>query len=438
MKTMKTVRIQIAFSAILLQTVGSLALAQDTVSADNWSWGTTANVGYFNFRNSLYVDREPDSPGNLGEDWLEFVVKPWAEFEKHRGDSTWFGKASWAYVRTDKSAAEISGGHADSADFDELYLGFRKGSVETGLFEIAAGRYSYKLAHGYLLADGYADGGSRGGYWSNGRTAWAPGGRVQYRRFGHTIEAFFLDRDERPESEADTSVGGINYEWLSDDERWTLGATIFDVSANDARGHLDGARVYNMRAYLQPFAAPLKIELELAREDNGEALDANAWYVMANYEFNDTRWRPFLQYRYAFYEGDNPNTSVNEGFDPLFPGFQDWGTWWQGEIGGGYFLSNSNLKTHLLQLRIHPTEDISTGLLFFDFRLDQPGSYQGGVISSKLGQEVNLFLDWAATDLWSLSFIIARNQPGDAAEEAHNRTQALKYAMVYATFSISK
>jgi hypothetical protein len=193
-----------------------------------------------------------------------------------------------------------------------------------------------------------------------------------------------------------------------------------------------------MRAYIQPFAAPLNIEMEVVREDNGEALDSNAWYVMADYAFNDTQWQPFLQYRYAFYEGDDPNTSADEGFDPLFPGFQDWGTWWQGEIAGEYFLSNSNLKTHMLRLRIHPTENVRTGLLFFDYQLDQPGSYQGGVNSSKLGQEVNFFLDWAATDSWSFSFIIARNQPGDAVEEAHDRTQAFKYAMVYATFSIAK
>jgi hypothetical protein len=424
--------------AFLCGAVSTPALAQDTGSADDWSWGITANAGYFNFRNSLYVDRDPDSPGNLGEDWLEFVVKPWAEFERQDGDSAWFGKASWAYVRTDKNAAEISGGHADSADFNELYVGFRKGSVETGQFEIAAGRYSYQLAHAYLLADGYADGGSRGGYWSNARVAWAPGGRIQYRKLGHTIEAFYLDRDERPESEANTTVGGINYEWLSADDRWNLGASWFEIGANVGRGQLDGAEVYNMRAYIQPFAAPLNIEMEVVREDNGEALDSNAWYVMADYAFNDTQWQPFLQYRYAFYEGDDPNTSADEGFDPLFPGFQDWGTWWQGEIAGEYFLSNSNLKTHMLRLRIHPTENVRTGLLFFDYQLDQPGSYQGGVNSSKLGQEVNFFLDWAATDSWSFSFIIARNQPGDAVEEAHDRTQAFKYAMVYATFSIAK
>jgi hypothetical protein len=431
-------RARVTFPAVLLLAVSAPALAEPTDDTDTLSWGMIAGAGYFNFRNSLYVDREPDSPGNLGEDWLEFVVKPWAVLEKHSGDSTWFGKASWAYVRTDKYAAEISGGHADSADLDELYLGYRKGSVEAGQFEIAAGRYTYQLAHAYLLSDGYADGGSRGGYWSNARTAWAPGGRIQYRRLGHTIEAFYLDRDERPESETDTTVGGFNYEWLSADDRWNIGASYFEIGANSGREHLDGAKVYNLRAYIQPFTIPLNIEMELAREDNGEALEASAWYVMADYSFNDTRWQPFLKYRYAYFEGDDPSTNANEGFDPLFPGFQDWGTWWQGEIAGEYFLSNSNLKTHMLQLRLHPTPDVSTGFLFFDYRLDQPGSYQGGVTSTEIGQEVNFFLDWAATDLWSISLIIAHNQPGAAVEEAHDRTQAFEYAMAYATFSFSK
>ena len=59
-----------------------------------------------------------------------------------------------------------------------------------------------------------------------------------------------------------------------------------------------------------------------------------------------------------------------------FPGFKEWGTWWQGEIAGAYFLSSSNLKTHMLHFSVQPTEYIRTGSLFFNYRLDQPGSYR--------------------------------------------------------------
>ena len=64
------------------------------------------------------------------------------------------------------------------------------------------------------------------------------------------------------------------------------------------------------------------------------------------YELSEVTWKPTLSYRYAAFEGDDPTTAANETFDPLLLGFNDWGQWWQGEIAGEYFLSNSNLISH--------------------------------------------------------------------------------------------
>ena len=436
--TMKQITLTNNFTLLFFLAFSIPTSAQESARDIDWSYGITAGAGYFNFRDSLYVDRKPDPSGNLGEDWLEFFIKPWLELEKQSGDATWFGKASWAYVRTDNGAPEISGGAADSADFDDLYIGFRTGSVSDGQFEMTAGRYSYELGHGYLLSDGYADGGSRGGYWSNPRTAWAPGARIQYRRSGHTIEAFYLDRDESPESGAETSITGANYEWLSTDDKWNIGATYFEIDANQSRAQLNGAQIYNVRAFVKPFAAPLVIEAEIARENNGDALDSHAWYVTTKYTFGDSPWQPALEYRYAFFEGDDPNTNANENFDPLFPGFRDWGTWWQGEIAGEYFLSNSNLKTHLLRLNLQATDKISTGLVFVDYKLDQPGSYQGGVNSRNLAREINWYMDWEAFKTVSFSFVLARNEPGAAVAEVHDRTKPFKYLMLYATYNMRR
>ena len=49
-----------------------------------------------------------------------------------------------------------------------------------------------------------------------------------------------------------------------------------------------------------------------------------------------------------------PTTAANEAFDPLLLGFHDWGTWWQGEIAGEYFLSNSNLVSHQIRAHVNP------------------------------------------------------------------------------------
>ncbi len=201
-----------------------------------WKYGIKAAVGIFNFRNSLFARTDPDPPGNLSDDWAEFFIKPWASFSHDSGTGTWFGAFSWAYARTGDDTSVISGGDASSTDFDDLYLGWRYGSPPSGQFEVAGGRYPYQNAHGFLIADGYADGGGRGALWSNPRTA----------------------------------------------------------------------------------------------------------------------WETTLYYRYAFFEGDNPDTLTNENFDPLFPAFYDWGSWWQGEIAGEYFLANSNLITNMLRLHSKP------------------------------------------------------------------------------------
>ena len=110
-----------------------------------------------------------------------------------------------------------------------------------------------------------------------------------------------------------------------------------------------------------------------AAERNGDALDSNAWTTQGTYELSDVTWKPTFTYRYAFFQGDDPATAADEAFDPLFPGFYDWGYWWQGEIAGEYFLSNSNLASHLVRAHFTPAESVSGGLLFYRFRLDQPG-----------------------------------------------------------------
>ena len=90
----------------------------------------------------------------------------------------------------------------------------------------------------------------------------------------------------------------------------------------------DGLNVFNVRAYTAPFPGmpDLSFEFEYASERNGEALDSNAWTLRARIELSDVSWKPTFSYRYAFFQGDDPETADNEAFDPLFLGFYDWGT----------------------------------------------------------------------------------------------------------------
>ena len=247
------------------------------------------------------------------------------------------------------------------------------GSSEN-LLDLTVGRTQYTIGHGFLLWDGGGEGGSRGGYWSNARKAWEFAAVGRLKPGNHTFEAFYLDRDEVPEAETGTRLWGANYE-LGVGETSTFGVTYlkFHADRRIAPGR-DGLDLFDARAFTSPFKGlpGLSFELEYAHETNGDLLSSDAFTALAGYELSQVAWKPKLSYRYAYFEGDDPATATNEGFDSLLPGFYDWGTWWQGEIAGEYFLSNSNLISHQVRLHLAPNEAIGTGLIFYKFLADQP------------------------------------------------------------------
>ena len=250
------------------------------------------------------------------------------------------------------------------------------------------------------------------------------------------MEAFYLDKDDLPEADSGSRLWGANYEYAIG-EATTLGATYMKWHAKrDVQPQRDGLDVYNVRAFTAPFPRlpALSFEAEYAREDNGRALDSHAWTALAAYQFGG-RTKPKLSYRYAFFEGDDPATAANEGFDPLFLGFYDWGSWWQGEIAGEYFVSNSNLISHQVRLHLAPSESVGTGLLLYKFRLDKPGALGPQVTADDVAFELDWYLDWKANKNFTFSFVGAFADPGWAVEQAFGRTRNFAYGMVYLAYS---
>ena len=146
-------------------------------------------------------------------------------------------------------------------------------------------------------------------------------------------------------------------------------------------------------------------------------------------------WKPRLSYRYAYFEGDDPATPKNEGFDSLLPGFYDWGTWWQGEIAGEYFLSNSNLSSHQLRLHLTPSESVGAGLIAFAFKLDQLAALEPQVTSKDVAFELDGYCDWKLNKTFTVSFVAAYANPQKFVEQAYDRTQNFGYGMVYVAYS---
>jgi len=213
----------------------------------------------------------------------------------------------------------------------------------------------------------------------------------------------------------------------------TLGATYIGA-LSDSLPNRDGMSVYNLRAYLAPFKrlAGLSMGAEYAREDNGAKLSSTAWMAQAAYEFGSVAWKPKLSYRYAYFQGDDPSTEKSEAFDPLFLGFYDWGTWWQGEIGGEYFLSNSNLISHQVRVHVKPSESVGAGLFGYVFKLDQ---LPPGITSKDVATEIDAYADWSVNSNFIVSFVAALAHPQAAATQAYARSSDFTYGMIYVAYA---
>lgn len=405
-----------------------------------WKFNLDAGIGFFGFGNSLYTNSRPDPSGDLSDNWVESFIKPALSASYGLGKSELYAKLSAVGERTFAAPPPLVGEEASSFQTEDLLLGWRSGTamgVSENALDFTVGRARYTLGHGFILWDGGGEGGSRGGFWSNARKAWQFAAIGRFKPKNHTFEAFYLDRDEVPESESGTRLWGGNYE-LALGEKSVFGASYLKFYADEAlRPERDGLNVYNLRAFTAPLRSlpGLAFELEYALEENGDLLSSTAWTAQAGYELSQVGWSPRLSYRYASFEGDDPGTEKNEAFDSLLPGFSDWGAWWQGEIAGEYFLSNSNLISHQARLHLKPSGVLSTGLIGYIFQAEKLPDPSSGVTAKDIASELDLYADWQLNPNFLVSAVAAYAMPQDAVEQAYGRTDDFWYGMLYVAYS---
>jgi hypothetical protein len=406
----------------------------------HWTFNLEIGLGGFGFANSLYANVRPDPSGDLSDNWAESYAKPAVAARFALGKSELYGTLSAVGERTFAAPPTLVGEEASSFQVEDLHLGWRSGQalgLGENVLELTVGRAPYTIGHGFLLWDGAGEGGSRGGYWSNARKAWEFAAIGRFKPGRHTLEVFYLDRDELPEAETGTRLWGANYE-LRLGEDSSIGASYLGFRADRrAAPRRDGLDVFDLRAFVAPIRSlpGLSLELEYAREQNGDWFASDAWTAGAGYELGSLAWKPRLSYRYAFFEGNDSATPKLESFDSLLPGFYEWGTWWQGEIAGEYFLANSNLQSHQLRLHVSPAESVGAGLIAYLFRLHQPPSLAPRVTSKDLALELDAYCDWEVADAFTVSFVAAFAPPRDAVRQAFGRTESFGYGMVYLTYS---
>ncbi len=407
-----------------------------------FSWDVSFDTGWgmFGFANTLFDrPREGDEP-DVKDRWFEGYVKPGLTlgYDFGGGGRVW-GTVSAVGERTYGDLPAAFGLDVHSFEVEDLAVGWKSGTAlsrwKEDALQVTFGQAPFTVGNGFLLWDGGAEGASRGGYWSNARKSWSRAAVGRFAPNAHTIEAFYLEKNELPEDESRNRVWGVNYEWAPA-ESTTLGAMYLRCVANPrVLPERDGLQVLNLRAFTAPWPAvpDLGFEFEYARETLRDRVGADAWTIKAAYTLSAVPWAPTVSYRYAAFEGDDPATSRNESFDPLFLGFADWGTWWQGEIAGEYFVANSNLVSHQGRLHLDPSDGLGTGLVAYWFALDRPAG--GRVTSRNLAFELDWYADWAITRRLTISAVAAFLDPGEAVAQASGRTSTVAYGMLYVSYS---
>src|SRR4029453_3149752 len=136
---------------------------------------------------------------------------------------------------------------------EDLYIGGRSGkssAVGENAFDFSVGRNQYQLGHGFLVYDGAAEGGSRGGYWTNARKAFELAAIGRFHPGPHTIETFYLDKDELEEADSGSRLWGANYEYALGEDS-SIGATYLKVFAHpDIQPQREGLKLLILRGYV--------------------------------------------------------------------------------------------------------------------------------------------------------------------------------------------
>ncbi|NJL49216.1 MAG: alginate export family protein [Leptolyngbyaceae cyanobacterium SM2_5_2] len=288
---------------------------------------------------------------------------------------------------------------------EDLYggviYGYRTEAERLGV-NLSVGRQDYRISNGLLFANGAGNGGDRAAVLSNPRTAFENTVIGRFRWNDLRLEGFYLDPNELSLIDSQTKFVGVNLDY-DPNSALQLGLSYIHVpnsnfsyfTLSDTFSRQGLNVVYPRLRLTNPLGINgLWLQAEYVHQWNSNfAMAAHGAWGQLGYTFRDVPWTPTLSYRYAYFSGDDPNTTAFERFDPLLSGGNP-DTWIQGTNLVKIY-QNSNLITHQLLLRTRPFERFDLTLQYIHLsaaNLNNLGGTQAlsFLQSSYIGQEITL------------------------------------------------
>lgn len=419
--------------------------------------GLSAAMGTFHTNNSNFGAGGVVN-GDKDNSWFEVYIMPSLNMSYDTGKfGTFYGEFSYVGTQTFGGVDPIGfsttfGGSENPGDWESelFYAGWKSGNLIPGLpenvIDISFGEQVFSIGDGFLIADAEFDG-AKGCYWIAPHKSFRETGILKINTEPVRADFFYLKSDK---DYADTELYGVNVEYIKEGFG-TLGASWMTVTnANEfyedgvtenSYANRDGMDIWSVRFQGNPLTAwgleELFLSGEYADESGGDRADVDAYgyYVEAGWTFSNLPWTPTLSYRYAFFSGDETDTDDYEAFDPMFYGFlRGWGTHFMGEVVGEYHLFNSNQHIQMVHLNLVPTDKLSVGAIYYNFKLDQNNIFGTPVTSDEYADEINLYADYALNDNVWISGVFGCAFPGEAAEQYRGDDQAMMIVEAYVSF----
>lgn len=342
--------------------------------------------------------------------------------------------ASWG----DGDAGGNSTGNERETDWENAFVGWRSGKLlpllgEDGL-DISAGRQDFLVGDAFVIgANSFNPGNAYGERYDRGG-AYYLGARKAYdntaiiRLGGKTgLRADLAWLDSGLAAQSKTQVALANIEHVSD--AGTLALLYvrgLDVDHKHAftpgQTEREGMNLYSLRGTTSAGVENLFLSAEFVTEDKQNA--ATAGYAEVGYTLAQLPWSPTLTYRYSRF---------SKNYDAMFNDFsRGFGTWFQGEVAGNYAGPfNSNARIHHVGVKAAPRDDLSLGLLYFDFRSVDT------TMADLQARELDFFLEWMPTPNYLIAPTIGLYDPKHSFAEGGAQTADAKpslYAQV--TFGV--
>ena len=333
----------------------------------------------------------PDAGFDPNRHWWEFYIKPSVGLSHSLGEQrTLYARLSAVGSGTLRHDA-FDAGDTGRLGLEEAVAGVQWPLAAGPKLDLSVGAQTFSVGTGMLISNGSSNGFSRGALKLGPRKAFRRTAIARLSTESLTGEMFYLDPNENPDSDSGTQLAGAALTYHPNEAEQTglaygkvlrstaaypqaapggIGAPTVIPNARDGLQFLYG---FMRRPVWESTEAKAWVGADLAHEWNSR-LPLSAWGGRAEVglTLKSWRWQPSITLGYQSFSGDNPHTSRNERFDPLYYEGSP-GAWATGSKSSMVFI-NTNANALQATLELHPTTKDTLTLYLAHVRANRLGS----------------------------------------------------------------